>query len=82
MIEATQLKASGLTAGIPDCILVWSGGKVYGFEFKTEIGVVSPVQKLVHAAWQSQGVPVYVVRGFEEFKMIIEGIITPPQNAL
>lgn len=78
MIEATQLKASGLTAGIPDCILVWSGGRAYGFEFKTEIGVVSPVQKLVHEAWKGQGVAVYIVRSFDEFKKIIHSILGVP----
>jgi hypothetical protein len=74
MIEATQLKASGLTPGIPDCVLVWKG-RVFGFEFKTETGTISPVQKLVHEAWRGQGVDVYVVRSFDQFQSIVSEII-------
>lgn len=79
MIEATQLKASGLTPGIPDCVLIWKA-RVYGFEFKTEVGVVSPVQKLVHEAWKGQGVEVYIVRSFDEFKKIIHSILGVPAS--
>jgi hypothetical protein len=45
-IEAGQLKASGVVAGVPDMLLVWKGS-VYAFEFKTETGVLSDAQKEV-----------------------------------
>lgn len=74
-ITTLQLKASGLTPGIPDCVLVWQG-KAYGFEFKTDTGTVSPNQKLVHEAWRGQGVDVWIIRTFDQFKEIIEKIVT------
>lgn len=73
--EAQSLKASGVVAGIPDCVFIWKG-RVYGFEFKTDTGTVSPAQVAVHQAWAAQGVQVWVVRSFEQFKQIIEKIIT------
>lgn len=73
MIEATQLKASGLLAGIPDCIFMWKG-KGYGIEFKTDTGRLSPAQVKVHEKWQGHA-EVYVVRSFDAFKELIEQII-------
>lgn len=71
--EASQLKASGVVAGVPDCVFMWQG-KGYGFEFKTEAGTLSPIQKVVHAAWAGHA-DVFVIRTFEEFKLIIEKIV-------
>ncbi|WP_285011274.1 VRR-NUC domain-containing protein [Pedobacter faecalis] len=59
--EATKLKATGLIAGQPDMILIHQG-KAYGFEFKTNSGVVSTNQRTVHQAWADQQTPVYVLR--------------------
>lgn len=73
-IEAGQLKASGLTPGIPDCILIWAG-RAYGFEFKTDTGVVSPVQVQVHEAWKAQAVDVFIVRSLQQFQQIVEKIV-------
>jgi hypothetical protein len=78
-IEAGQLKASGVVAGIPDCILVWKG-RAYGFEFKNDTGVLSTAQKEVHAAWQGQGVPVEVIRTLDQFKTAAEKIINSCEN--
>ena len=69
-----QLKASGVVAGVPDMLLMWKG-RAYGFEFKTPTGVLSPAQKEVHEAWTSQGINVFVVRSFEQFRELIEKII-------
>ena len=73
-IEGMQLKASGVVAGIPDCILVHCG-RCYGFEFKTLTGKVSPVQEKVHQAWSNDGTPVYIIRTIEEFQEIINSIL-------
>jgi hypothetical protein len=78
-IEANQLKASGVVAGIPDCVLVWKGS-AYGFEFKTATGQLSPAQKEVHYAWKGQGVQVEVIRSFEQFREVIDGIINRPKS--
>lgn len=68
VIEAQKMKSTGLTPGIPDMVLVWP--TVVGFEFKTEIGVVSPAQKKIHSAWEAVGVPVHIVRSFDNFTHI------------
>lgn len=72
-IEAGQLKASGVVAGIPDMVLVWRL-KPYGFEFKTPTGVLSDKQKLVHTAWINNAV-VFEIRDFDTFQSIFKSII-------
>lgn len=78
-IEGMQLKASGVVAGIPDCILVHQG-RCFGFEFKTINGKVSSVQEKVHKVWQEDGTPVYIIRTIEEFKLNISAVIGTAQE--
>lgn len=73
MIEATQLKASGVIPGIPD-LMVLNNGKAYGIELKTEIGRLRPEQIKIHAVWIENNIPVYLCRSFEDCKMIIDNI--------
>lgn len=68
--EAMLLKATGLTAGIPDLILIWP--ELAGFEFKSQSGRLSPAQLKIHDIWRSKGIKVYLIKSFEEFKTIIE----------
>ncbi|PVH26989.1 VRR-NUC domain-containing protein [Sphingobacterium corticibacter] len=76
-VEGMQLKASGVVAGIPDCILIHLG-LAYGFEFKTLTGTVSPEQAKVHQVWQQDGTPVYIIRTLEEFQKAIISILGQP----
>lgn len=73
-IEAMQLKASGLVAGIPDVLLVWKA-KIYPFEFKTRSGRLKANQQKIHEIWNNQGVPVTVIRSFEQWEKTIKSII-------
>lgn len=73
-IEGMQLKASGVIAGIPDCLWL-TGGTVVAFEFKTATGIVSPQQAEVHAAWSEAGYTVHIIRSFEEFERVINARI-------
>lgn len=73
-IEAMQFKASGTVSGIPDMILLWKG-KTYGFEVKTEKGVLSANQIKIHQIWADNGVPVYIIRTLAQWTEIIEKII-------
>ncbi len=73
-IEAMQLKASGLVAGIPDMLFIWKA-KIYPFEFKTDIGRLNPNQKKIHEIWNNQGTPVTIIRSFEQWEKIIKSII-------
>ena len=69
IVEAVKLKATGLTPGIPDMILVWP--KLIGFEFKTDTGTLSPSQIRVHDRWRAVGIRVEVVRSFEQWQALI-----------
>ena len=73
-IEGMQLKASGVIAGIPDCLWLVNG-TVVAFEFKTATGVVSPQQAEVHAAWTEAGYEVYIIRTFKEFELAVRNYL-------
>lgn len=64
-IEAAILKQMGVTAGIPDFILFWDR-RGYALELKTAEGELDIEQRGMHAALQIAGIPVEVVRTFEE----------------
>lgn len=73
--EAMSLKASGVVSGIPDLICLYKGIPV-GIEMKELNGRLSPDQKAVHEIWLYHGIPVHVVRTFEEFQSLILKIIS------
>lgn len=73
-IEAAQLKASGVLAGVADMIFFWRGN-AYAFEFKTPEGRQSEAQLNFMSSVVSQGVIYFIVRGFEDFKKIFKGIV-------
>jgi hypothetical protein len=64
----------GRVAGWPDFELYYNG-KVLLVEFKTIIGRLSDNQKIVFADLQLQGFPVYTIRTFEEFQVLINNFI-------
>lgn len=73
-VEAMQLKASGVIAGIPDILFIWKGN-LYAFEFKTLKGIVRESQKKIHEIWRKQGVPTIIIRTFEEWDTEINNIL-------
>lgn len=73
-IEASQLKASGVIAGLPDMLCVYK--RTVGIELKTDRGVLSPEQRAVHEKWRQEGIEVHVCRSFEHFQEIIKTIIS------
>lgn len=76
MREAQLLKATGTTAGVPDMLCLYE--RPIGIEFKTPTGIVSPAQEKIHRIWREHGIPVFVVRSVDEFKKIIERIVSHP----
>lgn len=79
--EAMQLKATGLTPGIPDLLLVVNG--ICGFEFKTTEGRLSPAQTKIHSIWAANNIPVYIINNQPLFEQIINNImanLTLPVN--
>lgn len=80
-IFLSKRKAGGIVPGIPDMILIRSG-RAFGFELKTDTGVVSPEQKKVHQVWAEDGTPVWVIRSLEEFKEVVKELIGEPELKL
>lgn len=71
--EAMKLKAMGVTAGIPDLLLISPAkGALIGIELKLPRGTVQLDQTKCHKAWDDQRILVYIVRNFSQFKGIIE----------
>lgn len=66
VVEGTRRKRLGCRAGWPD-MGVWFAGKVVLLELKRERGgVVSRVQRTLHAQLAAQGFPVCVCRSVED----------------
>lgn len=73
-IEASRLKSTGVVPGIPDLCLVYFE-RTYFFELKTEIGIISQVQRDIHQLFKKHCEDVYVIRDFETFQDLINSII-------
>lgn len=63
-IEGKQLEASGVTPGIPDLLLIWSGlhaieAKTWDKQFEPTLGR-SKEQIAIHNKWVTQGVKVHM----------------------
>ena len=63
-IEAKVLKSLGVTAGVPDLILI-RGGKAYGLELKAHGGHLSPAQRTAHVLMRAAGAEVEVAVGLD-----------------
>ena len=63
-IEAKVLKSLGVTAGVPDLILI-RGGKAYGLELKAHGGHLSPAQRTAHVLMRAAGAEVEVAIGLD-----------------
>lgn len=74
-VEAMQLKASGVVAGIPDILFIWKG-KLYAFEFKTESGMLRNSQKKIHEVWLKHGIETVIIRNFDHWDSIITKILS------
>lgn len=81
-VEAMQLKASGVIAGVPDMLFLWKG-KWHAFEFKDDTGVLSKAQKELHSIWMHHGQQVHIVRDVPTFQEMFLKIISeiPPSTA-
>lgn len=71
--EAQYLKATGLTPGIPDMILLIKG--IIGIEFKSTTGKLSPQQIKIHEIWRANGCRVEVINNEDSFQELIKEVI-------
>lgn len=71
-IEAMKLKAIGVRAGFPDLMIIPDWPKpVFFIEMKTEMGITSKDQKLIHDELIRKGYEVFVINSIEKFKELI-----------
>jgi hypothetical protein len=70
--EAVKLKATGLTKGASDLIVIAPNGKLMFIELKTDKGVQSEYQKEFEKRVTALGYEYHLIRSLEEFKMLIE----------
>jgi hypothetical protein len=75
MIEAVNLKRSGVLSGVPDLQLSVNG-KVYFIELKAPNGTTSELQKQMHEALLAQGFDIYILRSFNKFVSVINTILS------
>lgn len=70
--EATLLKATGTTPGIPDMILIHP---LAAFEFKTATGTLSLAQVKIHSRWGEAGIKIYICRSSSEALGILQKLL-------
>ena len=70
-VNAAALKAAGMTAGVPD-LLILKGGKLYALELKAPGGRLSPSQRMVGARMEECGAEVSVAHSIDEALVTLE----------
>ena len=68
--EAVKLKATGLTKGASDLIVIAPNGKLMFIELKTDKGVQSEYQKEFEKRVTALGYEYHLIRSLEEFKIL------------
>lgn len=72
IIEAKNLKNTGVRAGVADIVVVFKTGLTVFFEVKTETGVQSESQKQFENTVKKLGFDYYLVRNLEQFQKYVE----------
>lgn len=80
--EAARLKATGMTAGIPDYMLMvpegspctYPAGWIVPIEFKYEKGDLNDAQKRIHPMWEKNGNKPHIIRSAAEFLDLVDTI--------
>lgn len=60
-ITGGKLKAAGMKAGVPDCVVTFPKGQTIFIELKFNRGRLSTAQKDVHARMDRLDIPVYTL---------------------
>jgi hypothetical protein len=77
--EAIKLKATGLTAGIPDLQVIYGRGAFF-CELKVGKNNLSQQQILIHSKLAKYNFPVYTIRTLDEFKALLDTLQIPSKS--
>jgi hypothetical protein len=66
--EAARLKWTGTVAGVPDLVIVASGGRVFFLECKTRRGSLSPDQRSIFHRLVSLAAPRAIIRSMDDVR--------------
>ena len=77
-IAGGKLKAAGMKAGVPDCVITFPKGQTIFIELKFGRGRLSKTQEVVQAQLQRMEIPSYVVTSdnCHSCKGVVRGIIS------
>lgn len=84
--EAIKLKATGLTAGIPDLQVIYTTAqqsysiRAVFIELKVGSNKLSPQQLLIHSKLAKYNFPVYTIRTLDEFKALLDTLQIPSKS--
>lgn len=66
------VKLAPTTAGVPDRLVLWPGGRVHLVELKTDDGPVRPIQKVWRSRAADLGTHVHLLRGADGVRAYVE----------
>ncbi len=72
--EGNKFKGMGVVSGVADLLFIYKGN-LYAIELKKIDGTQSPKQKVWEALVKEHGVKYYIVRTFEDFKVLVNVIL-------
>lgn len=72
VIEAVNLKAQGVLAGIPDLVILGPRGFTLWVEVKTETGKLTKNQRNMYEWMHDNGHKIKIIRSFEDFMSEME----------
>ena len=70
--EAARMKWQGVTAGVPDLVMISSGGVAHFLEVKAKGGVLSDAQRRIMEALDLLQAPVCVVKSIDDVRAAFE----------
>lgn len=73
--QKNKNKAMGLRAGFPDLVAIINGTFICIEMKRTKDSTTSPSQKAWHEALRAANVPIYVCKGYDEAKKVIDSYL-------
>lgn len=79
--EAVRLRSMGVTAGVPDLVIVEPGGQCRFVEIKSKGGTLSAAQKAIRDRLHSMSVSCITVQSIDEVRLALRAWNIPTKEA-